>query len=80
VLGLIEDEETRKLVSAWTFADVPTPVEFREALRRFRAKWLDRRLKEAHAKGEDSSVEELQKERSTLLQEVTRERSSRHEG
>lgn len=79
VLGLIDDEETRKMVSAWTFADVPTPVEFREALRRFRAKWLDRRLKEAHAKGEDSSVEELQKERSKLLQEVTRERSSRHE-
>ena len=79
VLGLIDDEETRKLVSAWTFDDVPTPVEFREALRRFRAKWLDRRLKEAHARGEDSSVEELQKERSELLQEVTRERSSRHE-
>ncbi|MCX6843735.1 MAG: DNA primase [candidate division WOR-3 bacterium] len=79
VLGLIEDKDTRELVSAWTFDDVPTPVEFREALRRFRAKWLDRRLKEAHARGEDSSVEELQKERSELLQEVTRERSSRHE-
>jgi DNA primase len=79
VLGLIEDEETRKMVSAWTFADVPTPVEFREALRRFRATWLGHRLKEAHAKGEDASVEELQKERSKLLQEVARERSSRHE-
>jgi DNA primase len=80
VLSLIEDEETRKLVSAWTFVDVPNPAEFREALRRFRAKWLDRRLKEADARGDDAAVDKLQRERSDLLQEVTRERSGRHEG
>jgi len=79
VLGLIEDEETRRLVSAWTFVEVPTPVEFREALRRFRARWLDRRLKDAHARGDDSAVDELQSQRSDLLRQVTRERSGRHE-
>jgi DNA primase len=79
VLGLIEDEETRKLVSAWTFEDVPTPSEFQERVRRLRADWLHRRLKEAEAKGDYAAVEELQKERSRLLQEVTRERSARHE-
>jgi len=79
VLGLIDDEETRKLVSAWTFDDVPTPTEFQERVRRFRADWLHRRLKEADARGDDAAVEVLQKERSTLLQEVTRERSARHE-
>jgi hypothetical protein len=79
VLGLIEDEETRRLVSAWTFVEVPTPAEFREALRRFRARWLDRRLKDAHARGDDSAVDELQREKSDLLRQVARERSSRHE-
>ena len=79
VLGLIDDEETRKLVSAWTFDDVPTPTEFQERVRRFRADWLHRRLKEAHARGDDAAVDDLQKERSKLLQEVARERSARHE-
>ena len=79
LLGLIDDEETRKLVSAWTFAEVPTPAEFRERVRRFRADWLLRRLKEADARGDDAVVEDLQKERSSLLQEVARERSARHE-
>ncbi len=79
VLGLLDDEETRKLVSAWTFDDVPTPAEFQERVRRFRADWLLRRLKEADAKGDDAAVENLQKERSELLQEVARERSARHE-
>jgi DNA primase len=79
MLSLIDDEETRKLVSAWTFEEVPTPAEFREALRRFRARWLDRRLKEAHARGDDAAAIELQRERSDLLMEVTRERSGRHE-
>jgi DNA primase len=78
-LGLIEDDETRRLVSAWTFVEVPTPAEFREALRRFRARWLDRRLKDAHARGDDSAVDELQSQRSDLLRQVTRERSGRHE-
>ena len=77
VLGLIDDDETRRLVSAWTFDDVPTPNEFQERVRRFRADWLHRRLKEADAKGDDAAVEDLQKERSNLLQEVTRERSAR---
>jgi len=79
VLGLIDDEDTRKLVSAWTFDDVPTPIEFQERVRRFRADWLHRRLKEADARGDDAAVEDLQKERSKLLQEVARERSARHE-
>jgi DNA primase len=77
VLGLVDDEETRKLVSAWTFDDVPTPSEFQERVKRFRADWLHRRLKEADARGDDAAVEDLQKERSKLLQEVTRERSAR---
>ena len=64
-------------VSAWTFDDVPTPGEFQERVKRFRADWLHRRLKEADAKGDDAAVEDLQKERSKLLQEVTRERSAR---
>jgi len=79
VLGLIDDEEIRKLVSAWTFDDVPTPTEFQERVRRFRADWLHRRLKEADARGDDAAAENLQKERSKLLQEVARERSARHE-
>jgi DNA primase len=77
VLGLIDDDDIRKLVSAWTFDDVPTPTEFQERVRRFRADWLHRRLKEADAKGDDAAVEVLQEERSKLLQEVTRERSAR---
>jgi DNA primase len=79
VIGLIDDEETRKMVSAWTFEDVPTPTEFQERVRRFRADWLHRRLKEADARGDAAAVDDLQKERSKLLQEVTRERSARHE-
>jgi DNA primase len=79
VLSLIDDDDVRKLVSAWTFDDVPTPSEFQERVKRFRADWLHRRLKEADAKGDDAAVEDLQKERSKLLQEVTRERSTRHE-
>ena len=79
VLGLIDDEETRKLVSAWTFEDVPTTTEYQERVRRYRADWLHRRLKEADARGDDTAVEHLQKERSELLQEVARERSARHE-
>ncbi|HTW90818.1 MAG TPA: DNA primase [bacterium] len=77
VLGLIDEDETRKIVSAWTFDDVPTPGEFQERVRRFRADWLHRRLREADAKGDDAAVEDLQRERSRLLQEVTRERSAR---
>jgi DNA primase len=77
VLGLIDDDDTRRLVSAWTFDDVPTPNEFQERVRRFRADWLHRRLKEADARGDDATVDDLQKERSKLLQEVTRERSAR---
>ncbi|MBN2464804.1 DNA primase [candidate division WOR-3 bacterium] len=77
VLGLIDDDDVRKLVSAWTFSDLPTPGEFRERVRRFRADWLYRRLKEADARGDDTAVEDLQKERCRLLQEVTRERSAR---
>jgi len=77
VLGLIDDEETRKLVSAWTFDDLPTPGEFRERVKRFRADWLHRRLKEADARGDDAAVEDLQRERSRLLQEVANERSAR---
>jgi DNA primase len=77
VLGLIDDDDTRKLVSAWTFDDVPTPTEFQERVRRFRAEWLHRRLREADARGDDAAVEALQKERSELLKEVARERSAR---
>ncbi len=77
VLGLVDDDDVRKLVAAWTFADLPTPGEFRERVRRFRADWLHRRLKEADARGDDAAVEVLQKERCKLLQEVTRERSAR---
>ncbi len=77
VLGLIDDDDMRKLVSAWTFDDLPTAAEFQERVRRFRAEWLHRRLKEADSKGDDAAVEVLQKERSRLLQEVTRERSAR---
>jgi DNA primase len=79
VLGLIRDDDMRKLVSAWTFEDVPTPGEFQERVKRFRADWLHRRLKEADANGDDAAAEELQKERSRLLQEVAKERSARHE-
>ena len=79
VLGLIDDDDVRKLVSAWTFDDVPTPSEFQERVKRFRADWLHRRLKEADARGDDAAVEDLQKERSKLLQEVAKERSTRHE-
>jgi hypothetical protein len=79
VLGLIGDDDMRRLVSAWTFDDVPTPGEFQERVRRFRADWLHRRLKEADARGDDAAVEDLQKERSKLLQEVAKERSTRHE-
>ena len=79
VLGLIDDDDIRKLVSAWTFDDVPTPSEYQERLKRFRADWLHRRLKEADARGDDAAVEDLQKERSELLQEVAKERSTRHE-
>jgi DNA primase len=77
VLGLIDDDDIRKLVSAWTFDDVPTPTEFQERVRRYRAEWLHRRLKEADGRGDDAAVEVLQRERSELLQEVTRERSAR---
>jgi hypothetical protein len=77
VLGLTDDDDMRKLISAWTFNDVPTPTEFQERVRRFRAEWLHRRLKEADARGDDAVVEVLQKERSKLLQEVARERSAR---
>jgi DNA primase len=77
VLGLIDDEAMRKLVAAWTFADVPTTSEFQERVKRCRADWLYRRLKDADAKGDALAVEDLQKERSRLLQEVARERSAR---
>jgi len=77
VLGLIDDDDVRRLVSAWTFTELPTPAEFRERVKRFRADWLHRQLKEADARGDDAAVEELQKERCRLLQEVTRERSAR---
>jgi len=77
VLGLIADDGLRKQVSAWTFDDLPTEDEFRERVKRFRADWLLRRLKEADARGDDVAVEDLQKERCKLLQEVTRERSAR---
>jgi DNA primase len=77
VLGLIDDDDVRKRVSAWTFDDVPTPSEFQERVKRFRADWLHRRLKEADARGDDAAVEDLQKERSKLLQEVAKERSAR---
>jgi DNA primase len=77
VLGLIDDDDMRKLVSAWTFDDLPTAAEFQERVRRFRAEWLHRRLKEADSRGDDAAAEVLQKERSRLLQEVTRERSAR---
>lgn len=77
VLGLIDDDDVRRLVSAWTFTELPTPAEFRERVKRFRADWLHRQLKDADARGDDAAVEELQKERCRLLQEVTRERSAR---
>ena len=77
VLGLIDDDDMRKLVSAWTFDDLPTEAEFQERVRRLRAEWLHRRLKEADSRGDDAAAEVLQKERSRLLQEVTRERSAR---
>ncbi|MBM3314029.1 hypothetical protein FJY70_05515, partial [candidate division WOR-3 bacterium] len=79
VLDLIADEQTRQLVSAWTFEEAPTPAEFEERLKRARADWLRRRLQEADARGDEAAVEDLQQERSRLLQQVARERSARHD-
>jgi DNA primase len=79
VLGLIDDSDTRERASAWTFEEAPSSVEFREKLMRKRADWLHARLREAHAKGDDETAERLTIERSRLLQEVDRERSTGHE-
>jgi DNA primase len=79
IIGLIKDEEMVKRVSALTFVEAPSTDEFGAKLRRMRADWLHRRLKEAHAKGDDESVERLTMERCRLLQEVATERSGRHE-
>ncbi len=79
LLDKIEDEDIRRVVAGWTFVErsLPEPNEFRERVRRLRAAWLHRRIVAAHQDGNEREAEILIRERSELLKEATRERSSR---
>jgi len=79
IMDLVEDESVRKRVAEWTFTHetLPTPAEFRERVRRFRAQWLHQRIIAAHRTGDDELAETLSKERNRLLQDIARERSGR---
>ena len=79
VLDLVEDEALRRRVAQWTFTEqsLPSAAEFRERVLRLRADWLKPRIAAAHQQGDEHLAEQLGVERNRLLQEVSKERSSR---
>lgn len=79
VLDSVEDEGLRRRVAQWTFTEqsLPSAAEFRERVLRLRADWLKPRIAAAHQQGDGHLAEQLSVERNRLLQEVSKERSSR---
>ncbi|MEO0080631.1 MAG: hypothetical protein ABIK44_08160, partial [candidate division WOR-3 bacterium] len=82
VMDLIEEETLRNRVAEWTFAQerLPTPGEFRERVRRFRAQWLHQQIVAAHREGNEELAEVLSRERNRLLQEIAHERRHNNHG
>lgn len=78
LLDRIGDEDTRKRVAGWTFAEraLPDPAEFECKVRRLRAAWLHRRVVAAYEAGNQNEAEMLVRERTELLREAARERST----
>lgn len=79
ILDLVEDEALRRRVAQWTFTEqsLPSAAEFRERVLRLRADWLKPRIAAAHQQGDEQLAEQLSVEKNRLLQEVSKERSSR---
>ena len=77
ILDRVEDVDTKKRIAGWTFAEesLLTPAQYRVWASRFRAAWLDEKIRDAHARGKEREVETLTEERVRLLSEATRERS-----
>ncbi len=79
VMDAIGDDGLRRRVAQWTFDEnaLPSADEYRNLLRRFRARWLQRRIDEACRAGDEVRAGELSAEKGRLMQDVSRERSGR---
>ena len=69
LMDRIHDEDARKRVARWTFAEraLPAVDEFETRVRRLRAAWLHRRIVAAHESGNEREAEMLNVERNELL-------------
>jgi hypothetical protein len=74
-MDAIEDEDLRRRVAQWTFDDsaLPSPLEYRNRVRRFCAGRLQRRLERAVSDDDEKLAETLIADRSRLLQDVVRD-------
>ncbi len=71
LIDLVDDEIVRGRIAQWTFTEttLPSKEEFRNRVRRFRARWLQKRIEACQRNGNEKGVEMLTKERERLLRE-----------